>query len=134
MAAGVIRLLMDGQQPARVPDAVIDGIREREVGGIVRLPRPQPFRSGDRVRVVRGPFEGHFGLYDGMAPRERIFVLLSMLGASIRTEMAEADVVRTARSTSPGPGSQILCSAACTRAANVTRIAGCSWRAAAAME
>jgi hypothetical protein len=39
------------------------------------------------------PFEGHFGLYDGMAPRERIFVLLSMLGASIRTEMAEGDVV-----------------------------------------
>jgi hypothetical protein len=66
---------------------------EREVGGIVRLPKPPPFRSGDRVRVVRGPFEGHFGLYDGMAPRERIFVLLSMLGASIRTEMAEADVV-----------------------------------------
>jgi transcriptional antiterminator RfaH len=94
MAAGVIRLLMDGQQPAHVPDAVIDGIREREVGGIVRLPKPPPFRSGDRVRVLRGPFEGHFGLYDGMAPHERIFVLLSMLGTQVRTEMAEADVIR----------------------------------------
>jgi transcription antitermination factor NusG len=93
-AAGVIRLLMDGDRPARVADAVIDGTREREVGGIVRLPKPPPFRSGDRVRVVRGPFEGHFGLYDGMAPHERIFVLLSLFGASIRTEMAEADVVR----------------------------------------
>jgi transcription antitermination factor NusG len=83
MAAGVIRILKDGDQLiAHVPDAVIDGIREREVGGVVRLPKPPPFRSGDRVRVVRGPFEGHFGLYDGMAPRERIFVLLSMLGAS----------------------------------------------------
>jgi len=94
MAPGVIRILRDGDQPAHVPDAVIDGIREREVGGVVRLPKPPPFRSGDRVRVVRGPFEGHFGLYDGMAPHERIFVLLSLFGASIRTEMAEADVVR----------------------------------------
>jgi transcription antitermination factor NusG len=60
----------------------------------VRLPKPPPFRSGDRVRVVRGPFEGHFGLYDGMAPHERIFVLLSMLGTQVRAEMAEADVMR----------------------------------------
>jgi transcription antitermination factor NusG len=94
MAAGVMRLLMDGQQPACVPDAVIDGIREREVGGVVRLPKPRRFKPGDRVHVLRGPFEGHFGLYDGMAPRERIFVLLSMLGTQVRTEMAEADVIR----------------------------------------
>jgi transcriptional antiterminator RfaH len=93
MAAGVVRLLMDGQYPAHVPDAIIDGIREREVGGIVRLPKPPPFRSGDRVRVLRGPFDGHFGLYDGQAPRERIFVLLSILGGQVRTEMAEGDVV-----------------------------------------
>ena len=92
-AAGVIRLLMDGDHPARVADTIIDDIRKREVGGIVRLPKPPPFRSGDRVRVVRGPFEGHFGLYDGMAPRERVYVLLSLLGTQVRTEMAEADVV-----------------------------------------
>jgi transcriptional antiterminator RfaH len=93
MAAGVIRLLMDGQQPACVPDAVIEGIREREVGGVVRLPPPRRFKPGDRVRVLRGPFDGHFGPYDGQAPHERVYVLLSMLGASIRTEMAEGDVV-----------------------------------------
>jgi transcriptional antiterminator RfaH len=93
-APGVIRILLDGDQPAHVHDTVIDGIRDREVGGIVRLPKPPPFRSGDRLRVVRGPFEGRFGLYEGMAPRERIFVLLSMLGTQVRTEMAEADVIR----------------------------------------
>jgi transcriptional antiterminator RfaH len=93
MAPGVIRILRDGDQPAHVPDTVIDGIREREVGGVVRLPKPPPLRSGDRVRVVRGPFEGHFGFYDGMAPHERIFVLLAMLGTQVRAEMAAADVV-----------------------------------------
>jgi transcriptional antiterminator RfaH len=92
-APGVIRILLNGDQPAHVPDTVIDDIRAREVGGVVRLPKLPPFRPGDRVRILRGPFEGHFGLYDGMAPHKRIFVLLSLLGASVRTEMSDADVV-----------------------------------------
>jgi transcriptional antiterminator RfaH len=92
MVAGVIRLLMDGQQPAHVADAVIDGIREREVGGVVRLPKPPRLKPGDRVHVLRGPFEGHFGLYKGMAPHDRCFVLRSLLGGQTRTEMAGADV------------------------------------------
>jgi transcriptional antiterminator RfaH len=93
-APGVLRILLNGDQPAHVPDSVIDDIRKREVGGIVRLPKPPRLRPGDRVRVLRGPFEGHFGLYDGMAPHERIFVLLSLLGAQVRAEMAEGDVIR----------------------------------------
>src|SRR5262244_3913698 len=35
---GVIRLVMDGMQPARVPDAVIAEIRSRERGGLKELP------------------------------------------------------------------------------------------------
>jgi hypothetical protein len=33
----VSKLLMSGEQPARVPDAVIDGIRARERNGLVVL-------------------------------------------------------------------------------------------------
>src|SRR5215471_4839147 len=35
---GVVRLVMDGAQLARVPDAVIDEIRSRERGGLIELP------------------------------------------------------------------------------------------------
>ena len=38
--AGVIRLVMDGMAPARVPDAVIAEIRSREVAGLIELPAP----------------------------------------------------------------------------------------------
>src|SRR5262245_17691952 len=38
--AGVVRLVMDGAAPARVPDAVIDEIRSRECGGLIALPKP----------------------------------------------------------------------------------------------
>src|SRR5215471_14350155 len=48
-APGVIRLVMDGVQPAVVPDAVIAEIRKREVGGLVELPKPPLARLGGRV-------------------------------------------------------------------------------------
>ena len=91
---GITRLIRDGERPSCCPDAVIDDIRKREVMGYVELPKApkKGFTRGQRVRIVRGPFEGHFGLYDGQAPRERCFVLLSLLGSQTRTELADADV------------------------------------------
>ena len=79
---GITRLIRDGEPPSCCPDEVIEAVRQREEGGFVKLPTPpKRFAHGQRVRIVRGPFEGHFGLYDGQAPRERCFVLLSLLPA-----------------------------------------------------
>jgi transcription antitermination factor NusG len=36
---GVVRLVMDGLQPAKVPDAVIEEIRGREHKGAIGLPK-----------------------------------------------------------------------------------------------
>jgi transcriptional antiterminator RfaH len=55
----VSALIMDGMAPARVPDHVIEEIRQREVRGAVELP-PPGLRPGDRVKVLTGPFEGHW--------------------------------------------------------------------------
>jgi transcriptional antiterminator RfaH len=89
---GVIRLVMDGAAPARVPDAVIDEIRSRERGGLIELPKPPKFHPGGRVRVTQGPFTGHVGLYAGMKPRQRVEVLLSLLGSRQRMSLA-ADAI-----------------------------------------
>ena len=91
-APGVIRLVMDGAQPARVPAAVIDEIRSRERGGLIELPEPPTVRLGDAVRILRGPFEGHLAIYHGMKPRQRVEVLLSLLGSRQRMTLA-ADAV-----------------------------------------
>ena len=91
-APGVIRLVMDGAVPARVPDAVIDEIRSRERGGLIELPEPPTVRLGDAVRILRGPFEGHLAIYHGMKPRQRVEVLLSLLGSRQRMTLA-ADAV-----------------------------------------
>ena len=91
-APGVIRLVMDGAVPARVPDAVIAEIRSREVRGLIELPQPPRVRPGDAVRILRGPFEGKLAIYAGMKPRARVEVLLSLLGSSQRVMLA-ADAV-----------------------------------------
>jgi transcriptional antiterminator RfaH len=90
---GVIRIVLDGAVPARVPDQVIDEIRRREVRGIVELPEPPGLEVGDRVRVTRGPLVGLTGLYQGMNGRQRVDILLSILGGACRVTLAKSDVV-----------------------------------------
>jgi len=64
---------MDGATPAKVPDAVIAEIKSREREGAIEL--PPKLRSGDRVRVLRGPFRDHLAIYAGMSGRDQIAVL-----------------------------------------------------------
>jgi transcriptional antiterminator RfaH len=86
-APGVVRLVLNNGTPAAVPDGVINMLRKRERDGLIELPRPPKFRPGDRLRVLHGPFAGHIGLYAGMKPRERVEVLLAILGGAQRVTL-----------------------------------------------
>ena len=87
---GVLRLVLDGAQPARVPDKVIADLRKRERNGLIELPPPPDFQRGDCVRITRGVFCGQRGLYAGQRPHERVAVLLQLLG---RVELPKGDIV-----------------------------------------
>jgi transcriptional antiterminator RfaH len=89
---GVVRLVMDGLQPAKVPDAVIDNIRVRERNGAIELPK-NGFKLGDRVRLLgSGPFAGRLAIYSGMSGLERVSVLLQIFGAERRIILARQDI------------------------------------------
>jgi transcription termination/antitermination protein NusG len=89
-APGVVRIVLDGAAPARVPDVVIAEIRGRERGGLVEL--PPRLKRADAVRILRGPFRERLAIYDGMKPRERIEVLLAILGGQQRVTLRTGDV------------------------------------------
>jgi transcription antitermination factor NusG len=93
VVAGVRRLVMDGEQPARVPDAVIREIRSRERGGFVELPKPRGLAPGMRVRVTSGPLHDQIGMLASLRPRERVLVLLHLLGGEQRVELARNAIV-----------------------------------------
>jgi transcription antitermination factor NusG len=77
---------MDGEVPARVPDAVINEIKSRERGGFVEL--SHGLRPGMRVRVVSGPLSEQIGMLAALRPHERVLVLLQLLGGQQRVELA----------------------------------------------
>jgi transcriptional antiterminator RfaH len=85
---GVVRLIMDGLQPAHVPDAVINEIRSPERGGFVELPKLHGFKPGMRVRVISGPLSEQIGMLAALRPHERVLVLLQLLGGQQRVELA----------------------------------------------
>jgi transcription antitermination factor NusG len=54
---GAIGFVIGGARPARVPDAVIDGLKSFQRNGVTALPKkPEPgsrvdFQSGERLRI-----------------------------------------------------------------------------------
>jgi transcriptional antiterminator RfaH len=91
---GVMKLIMDGEHPGRVPDGVIESLRAREHNGLIELPTRPAFLPGDRVRIIRGALQGQIAIFQDMKPKERIEVLLSILGAERQLELARRDVLR----------------------------------------
>ena len=89
---GVVRLIMDGLQPAHVPDDVITEIRGRERNGLVELPKVRGLAPGTRVRVISGPLSEQIGLLAVLQPHERVVVLLSLLGGQQRVELSRSAV------------------------------------------
>jgi transcription antitermination factor NusG len=77
--------------PARVPQDAIDEIRRREVGGLIDLAR-QGIKRGARVRILRGPFQGYLAIYSDSKPRDRVEVLLQLLGSTRRATLESLDV------------------------------------------
>jgi transcriptional antiterminator RfaH len=100
---GVTAILLNGDQPAHVPNQVISELKGREDRrGFIRLPKRSRlnggslFAPGDQVRVKAGPMSGLSGLVQGLKPHQRIEVLLTMLGSLQRVELSAASVERIA--------------------------------------
>ena len=91
-APGTLGLIMDGVGPARVSNRIIDEIRQREVGGLIELPKPASLQAGDRVRILHGPFTGQLAIYADTKPRERVEILLQLLGGEQRVTLSKSDI------------------------------------------
>jgi transcriptional antiterminator RfaH len=83
--AGVSRLVSNGDWPVPVPDLVINALRSREnTSGYVEFDERPKFDTGDKVRILEGAFYDCLGIYAGMPDRERVEILLELLGRKVR--------------------------------------------------
>jgi transcriptional antiterminator RfaH len=85
---GIVNIIRNGEEPAHVPDAVIAELRGRERNGLIELVKPRGLRPGTRVRVVDGLLVGQIGVLALLKPRERVLVLLQLLGGEQRVDLA----------------------------------------------
>jgi transcription antitermination factor NusG len=94
-APGVATVILNGASPAMVPDTVIAEIRSREVDGLINLPKLLPasgLRSGAQVRILAGPFRGFVATLVGLRPRQRVEVLLALLGGRQRVTLPRGGI------------------------------------------
>lgn len=93
---GVSQLIGNADTPTAVEVEVIAALKAREGdNGLIKLDQRPSFRVGDPVRVMDGVFSDCLGLYDGMPDRERVTILLDLLGRKVRV-MVDAGSVAAA--------------------------------------
>jgi transcriptional antiterminator RfaH len=93
---GVSRLVCNGDQPAVVDNRIIESLHQRENDlGFIQLDQRPRFQVGEKVRILDGAFSDSLGLYEGMTDRERVTILLDLLGRKVRV-ILDADLVAAA--------------------------------------
>ena len=91
---GVARLVCNGDVPAALDQAIIDNLKKREnERGFIQLDRKPKFSPHDKVRVCDGAFTDCLGLVEDVSDRERVVILLNMLGRKVRVLLHEELVV-----------------------------------------
>ncbi len=91
---GVVRLVCNGDVPAALDQAIIDGLKSREnEEGFIHLEHRPQFAARDKVRVREGVLSDCLGLFEGMSDRDRVVILLDMLGRKVRVVLDEEFIV-----------------------------------------
>jgi transcriptional antiterminator RfaH len=93
---GAIGVTCFGNYCPPVPDAVILGLQARhDDSGLIALPSSEPespFRHGEKVRVIHGPMSDVEAVFQCMKGRDRVLVLMNLLGRQSKVELP-ADLV-----------------------------------------
>jgi len=85
-ARGVSYIVRQGRDFAPVPESIITALRSLAATQVLELP-PEPWKLGEKVRVIAGIFRGASGEVAGLVPgRQRVQLLLELLGRENRVE------------------------------------------------
>lgn len=75
---GVTHIVRFGEQPARVPDAVIEAIAKRQSASV------QIFQPGDQVCITDGVFAGLEGVFEQNDGEARVLILMELMAKQQR--------------------------------------------------
>ncbi len=86
---GVSGLVRFGNVLRPLPDAVVHYLQQAEAAqGAVPGEESWPFRAGDKVAVLEGPFAGLTAVFEGAEPEARAMILIQLLGRQNAVEVS----------------------------------------------
>jgi len=89
---GVMKLVRFGVSPSPVPDDLIAVLAGRETADGVQDVPLHEFRAGQRIRIESGPFAGYEGIFLAKTGRDRVSVLLDIVGKAAKA-LIEPDLL-----------------------------------------
>lgn len=96
-APGVNHLVAFGSRSTPVSDDIIDEIRAREdTDGHINLVDPKALKPGDKVQLHAGALCDSVGLFQHMADKDRVVILLNLLGRTVKVKAPIKSVQRVA--------------------------------------
>jgi transcriptional antiterminator RfaH len=94
---GVMSLVRFGTEPARVPDELVEYLRSRHnADGLHEWAQPKLI-VGERARVVSGPLAGYEGILIAKSSRDRVVILMDLVGGQVRAKLNPDQIEPAAR-------------------------------------
>ncbi len=94
---GIRHLICNDSAPLKVPEGIVEELREREdPAGLIGLARQSPFSRGDRVQITDGALIDQIGIFECTSDQERAVILLSILGRELRVGLPQGALCRAA--------------------------------------
>ena len=90
------RLLADGPRPRALPEEFVAALWEATGADGVSSPEPPDLKPGDAVTIAIGPFVECAAVVLRLAPRERVEVLLNVLGGRVPARLPKRAVIAAA--------------------------------------
>ena len=93
---GIVDLIGGSLAPTPLADHVIEAIRARvNDDGLVSIDAAAALKPGDVVKVADGPFTDLEGIFIDLADRERVAILLRLMGREVKVTVRADQLERT---------------------------------------
>jgi transcriptional antiterminator RfaH len=88
---GVRAVIRYGDRPAFVEAGFIEGLRAREIDGVIAKP-VTPYKVGQEILLNGGPFDGLIATIVEMKEKDRLVLLMRLLSQDVRLKVTAASV------------------------------------------
>lgn len=87
---GVSSLIRFGMTPAKIPDTLIQSLKENENSERIHELPSKNISAGDKVLIVEGPFEGYEATLFSQKSDDRVIVLLKIAETFVKIKLEQS--------------------------------------------